>query len=224
MRIPITDSIGDVGAILDHPADARWLLVFAHGAGAGMDHRWMSAMAEALGQAGIATLRFNFPYMDRKRGVPDSKPVLYKTFRKVVEHAHTYGLPLLAGGKSMGGRMASNAQAVEPLSGVNGLVFFGFPLHPSGKPGIERAEHLARVQIPMLFLQGTRDALADLDLLEPVCNQLEPRSTLHVVDTADHSFHVQKASGKSDKDVIVELAETVGKWAESLSLDLQPPT
>jgi predicted alpha/beta-hydrolase family hydrolase len=211
----------DVSAVLVRPATAKWLLVLGHGAGAGMHHPFMSKLAEELAEAGVATLRYQFPYIEERRKVPDSPALLTATVVAAVRTARQFlaqgaapDLALLAGGKSMGGRMTSQAAAEQPLEGVRGLVFFGFPLHPPNRPGTKRAEHLARVTVPMLFLQGTRDTLADLKLLKPICAKLGKRATLHVIETADHSFHVLKKSGCSDEDVLRELAETTAKWAE----------
>ena len=210
---------GRVSALLSRPDDARWLLVFGHGAGAGMRHRFMQDMSARLAAAGLATLRYQFPYMGTGSRRPDARPILLATVRAAVDAARAAvpELPLLAGGKSMGGRMTSLAAADAPLPGVRGLVFFGFPLHPAGRPSTERAEHLERVQLPMLFLQGERDRLAELDLLRPICAGLNARATLHVVPTADHGLHVLKSSGRSDADVLEHLAYTVAAWAASLA-------
>jgi predicted alpha/beta-hydrolase family hydrolase len=210
---------GDVSALLCRPAKARRLLVLAHGAGAGMSHPFMAKLAEELAGVGMATLRYQFPYMEERRRVPDPPAVLTATVVAAVRAAAEAapGLPLLAGGKSMGGRMTSQAAAEHPLDGVRGLVFFGFPLHPPKRPGTKRAEHLAKVTIPMLFLQGTRDALADLKLLRPVCAKLGSRATLHIIETADHSFHVLKSSGRTDEQVLRELAETTASWADGIA-------
>src|SRR5881296_2441646 len=207
---------GEVSALLSRPAMARRLLVLAHGAGAGMSHPFMEKLAGELANVGMATLRYQFPYMEQHRQVPDSPAVLTATVVAAVRTAANVapGLPLLAGGKSMGGRMTSQAAARHPLNGVRGLVFFGFPLHPPNRPGTKRGDHLAKVTAPMLFLQGTRDTLADLKLLRPVCAKLGPRVTLHIIETADHSFHVLKKSGRSDAEVLRELAETTVLWAE----------
>jgi len=209
---------GDVSALPSRPANARWLLALAHGAGAGMSHPFMESLAGELAGVGVATLRYQFPYMEQRRRVPDKPAVLTATVAAAVREAGRIapGLPLLAGGKSMGGRMTSQAAAECPLDGVRGLVFFGFPLHPPNRPGTKRADHLVEVTVPMLFLQGTRDTLADLKLLRPICAKLGSRATLHVVETADHSFHVLKSSGRSDADVLRELAETVVSWAEGM--------
>jgi predicted alpha/beta-hydrolase family hydrolase len=207
-----------VSALLERPGDARWLLVLGHGAGAGMRHRFMEAISAALASHAIATFRYQFPYMEKRSGRPDPQPVLLATVRAAVAAAHSVApdLPLLAGGKSMGGRMTSLASADEPLPNVRGLVFFGFPLHPAGKPGIERAQHLERVALPMLFLQGRRDKLAGLGLLAPVLERIGPRATLHVVEEGDHSFAVPKRSGRSEADVLDDLVRTVASWAEEL--------
>lgn len=213
---------GDVSALLLRPQNARWLLVLGHGAGAGMRHPFMENLAEELARAEIATMRYQFPYLEQRMGVrrraPDAPAVLAATVAAAVRAAVNAApaLPLLAGGKSLGGRMTSQAAAQGLLESVRGLVFFGFPLHPPKKPGVSRAEHLAKVPMPMLFLQGTRDALADLNLLRPVCAKLGNRATLHVIDSADHSFHVLKRSGKDDSAVLSELAETTASWADRL--------
>src|SRR4051794_6450686 len=183
---------GTVSALLLQPAKARACYVFAHGAGAGMRHASMEAIAAGLGERGIATLRYQFPYMEKGSKRPHPPAIPPAAVRAAVAAAaeHCAGLPLFAGGKSFGGRMTSQAQAKAPLDGVKGLAFFGFPLHPAGKPSAERAAHLSDVKIPMLFLQGTRDALADIDLLKPVVKGLGKRTTLHLTEAADHSFHV----------------------------------
>jgi len=208
----------EVSALLSMPAKARRLLVLAHGAGAGMHHPFMEMLAGELDSAGVATFRYQFPYMEERRRIPDSPAVLTAAVVAAVRAAAEAapGLPLLAGGKSMGGRMTSQAAAEHPLDGVRGLVFFGFPLHPPNRPGTKRADHLARVTMPMLFLQGTRDTLADLKLLRPLCAKLGSRATLHIIETADHSFHGLKRSGRSDAEVLRELAETVASWAEGI--------
>ena len=184
-----------------------------------MRHGFMEAVSERLVAAGVATFRYQFPYMEAERRAPDPPGVLTATVRAAIEAAAKAApeLPLFAGGKSLGGRMTSTAQAQRALPGVRGIAFFGFPLHAPGRPGGKRAEHLDRVAIPMLFLQGTRDTLADLTLLRPLCAKLAPRATLHIVDTADHSFHVLKRSGTTDADVLRELARTAASWADSLA-------
>jgi len=203
-----------VSALLCVPDDAAALYVFAHGAGAGMNHAGMASVADALAGVRVATLRYQFPYMERGSKRVDSPPVAHAAVRAAVAEAgrRLPALPLFAGGRSFGGRMSSQAQALAPLDGVRGLAFVGFPLHPAGKPGTERAQHLADVAIPMLFLQGTRDDLADLSLLESVLAPLAPRAALHVVDDADHSFHVRASSGRKDPEVVLELARTMSAW------------
>lgn len=212
------EGAGEVSAILMRPVDARWLLVLAHGAGAGMTHPFLEKLARELADVGVATFRYQFPYMEQRRRSPDSPAVAAATVAAAVRAAAKAapGLSLLAGGKSFGGRMSSQAASQGLLEGVQALVFFGFPLHPPNKPGTKRAEHLAKVPMPMLFLQGTRDTLADLKLLRPICEDLAPRATLRIIETADHSFHMLKSSGKSDPDVLRELAQNTASWAENL--------
>jgi predicted alpha/beta-hydrolase family hydrolase len=208
-----------VSALLLRPTDAHYLYVFGHGAGAGMRHRFMEAASARLAEHGIASLRYQFPYMEAGSRRPDSRSTLLATVRAAVRAAADAApdLPLLAGGKSMGGRMTSLAAAEAPLPGVRGLAFFGFPLHPAGHPSTERADHLEKVQLPMLFLQGERDKLADLDLLRPICAGLGDRARLHVVPDGDHSFHVPKRSGRTDDEVLAELARTVAAWSGRLA-------
>ena len=184
-----------------------------------MQHRSMEAIAHSLSNQGIASYRYNFPYMERGGGPPDSKPVLLASVRNAVEETAKLapGKILLAGGKSMGGRMTSMAEAESALPGLRGVVFFGFPLHPAGRPGVDRAEHLFKVTIPMLFLQGTRDALADLQLLTPIISELGDKAMLHVIEGADHSFHVPKSSGKTDAQVMDEMAQAVKDWSKTIS-------
>lgn len=211
---------GEVSAILVRPANARWLLTLAHGAGAGMTHPFMERLAGELAEVRVATLRYQFPYMEQRRRAPDRPPVATATVAAAARAAAKAvpGLALLAGGKSFGGRMSSQAASQGLLEGVRGLVFFGFPLHPPNTPGTKRAEHLAKVMMPMLFLQGTRDTLADLKLLRPICAELGPRATLHIIESADHSFHVLKSSGLSDEGVLRELAQTTASWADNFKL------
>jgi predicted alpha/beta-hydrolase family hydrolase len=213
-----TDSSGDVSAVLTLPTDAFALYVFGHGAGAGMRHRFMEAAADGLAAHGVATFRYNFPYMEAGRKAPSPQPILLKTVRSAVAEAARVApdLPLVAGGKSMGGRMASNAAAREPLTGVRGLAFFGFPLHAPGRDSADRGAHLAEVGLPMLFLQGTRDKLANLDLLRPLLAEVRPPPSLHVVVDADHGFHVPKRSGRSDEEVLDELCRVLAEWARSV--------
>jgi len=193
------------------PADSVALLVLAHGAGAGMDHPFLGAFAEALAARHVASFRYEFPYMEAKQRRTDPPAVCAARVREAVAEARRLapGLPLFAGGKSFGGRMTSTAQADEPLEGVRGIVFLGFPLHPPPRPGIERAVHLDNVRIPMLFLQGTRDEFARRDLLEPVVQRLGARATLHLIDNADHSF---KTRGRKPADVMGELAAAAASW------------
>ena len=207
-----------VSGLLLRPDGARLLYVLAHGAGAGMRHPFLETVAQLLGERGVGTLRYQFPYMERRASRPDPPAVAAVAVRAAVAEAGRVapGLPLVAGGKSFGGRMTSTAQAEQPLPGVRGLVFLGFPLHPPGRPGDSRAEHLARVQIPMLFLQGDRDEFADLKLLKPVVSGLGERATLHLVEGGDHSFHVLKRSGRTDAEVMGELLDTIVAWTGKL--------
>lgn len=222
MNVPETASFvsvparGEVSAAFVRPDPARALLVYAHGAGAGIHHPFMRDTSHSLAARGIATLRYQFPYMEAGRRLPDRPPILVETVRAAVDRARALapGLPLLAGGKSLGGRMTSTAAAERRLAAVHGIVFFGFPLHPSTRPSIDRAAHLSEVGLPMLFLQGTRDALADLTLLEPIVADLE--ASLHVVDGADHSFRVLRRSGRTDEEVLDELADAVSGWVDGL--------
>jgi predicted alpha/beta-hydrolase family hydrolase len=196
LRIALDDDGSSVSALLLAPPDARAAYVFAHGAGAGMEHAFMTAFATGLAERSIATLRYQFPYMEQGSKLP--------------------GLPLLAGGKSFGGRMTSQAQAASPMPGVAGLVFVGFPLHPAGKPSDERARHLLDVGLPMLFLQGTRDELADLALLQPVVGRLGARATLELFDDADHAFHVRARSGSNDAQVMGAMLDAVRAWVNGV--------
>src|SRR5215472_5817348 len=196
------------------PPDSRACLVFAHGAGAGMAHKWMTAVADGLAARQIATLRYQFPYMERGGKRVDPPKVAHAAVRAAVAAAKErfQEEPLFAGGKSFGGRMTSQAQALEPLRNVQGLIFFGFPLHPAGTPSAERAAHLASVAIPMLFLQGTRDALADLDLLRPMVAGLGRRAVLKLFDDADHSFHVRAKTGRTDSETLKEVLDFAAGW------------
>jgi predicted alpha/beta-hydrolase family hydrolase len=213
IRFAVRD-VGEVSAILLRPQNAESLLVLAHGAGAGMTHPFMESLATELAAARVGTLRFQFPYMEQRRKIPDRPPVLTATILAALHAASEAApdLPLFAGGKSLGGRMTSRAAAQNILVGLRGLVFFGFPLHAPNKPGTKRAEHLPNVRLPMLFFQGTRDPFADLKLLRPICSKLGARATLHVIETADHSFHVLKSSGKTDGGILKELARTAATW------------
>ncbi|WP_119272171.1 alpha/beta hydrolase family protein [Taklimakanibacter deserti] len=218
---PVTIEISGearVSGLLQRPPKAKALYVLAHGAGAGMTHPSLTSIANGLVERGIAVLRYQFLYMDKKTKRPDPPKLAQATVRAAVAEARRLlpKLPLFAGGKSFGGRMTSGAQAAEPLAGVLGLVFLGFPLHPAGKPGRERADHLAQVHIPMLFLSGTRDALAELDHLEPVIKGLGERATLKLFDQADHSFHVPAKSGRKDSDVLKEILDDFANWVDKV--------
>src|SRR5580698_3920670 len=213
-----TGSHGSVSALLTRPAGASACFVFAHGAGAGMNHPFMAAVAEGLAGRGVATLRYQFPYMEKGSKRPDAPAVAHAAVRAAAAEAARCcpGLPLIAGGKSFGGRMTSQAQALEPLTGVRGLAFLGFPLHPAGKPSTDRAKHLSDVHIPMLFVQGTRDNLADMKLLEPVVKSLGPSASLHWIAEADHSFHVPARSGRNDDAVMHDILDTFAGWIEAI--------
>src|SRR5438874_1733882 len=215
VAITVADGEAPVSGLLLRPPGASRLYVLAHGAGAGMRHPFLETTARALAERDIGTRRYEFPTMERRASRPDPPAVAAAAVRAAVAQAARLapGLPLVAGGKSFGGRMTSTAQAEEPLPGVRGLVFLGFPLHPPGRPGDKRAEHLARVEIPMLFLQGDRDEFADLTLLQPVVKRLGDRATLHLVDGGDHSFHVRKRSGKTDAAVMDEIADALAEWS-----------
>jgi len=217
---------GTVSALLMRPAQARACFVFAHGAGAGMRHASMEAIAAGLSDRGIATLRYQFPYMEKGGKRPDPPAVAHAAVRAAVAEAAKAcaGLPLIAGGKSFGGRMTSQAQAQAPLDSVMGLAFFGFPLHPAGKQSADRAAHLFHVEIPMLCLQGTRDALADASLLKHVVKDFNSLSeshpgelvTLHFAEGADHSFHVLKNSGRNDREVLAEILDAFAAWVDAV--------
>jgi uncharacterized protein len=208
------DVENEVSALLLRPAAARACFVFAHGAGAGMTHPSMEKVATGLCERGVATLRYQFPYMEKRSKRPDLPPVAHAAVRAAVAEAARCcsGLALFAGGKSFGGRMTSQAQAIEPLAGVHGLAFLGFPLHPAGKPSDTRAKHLGDVRVPMLFVQGTRDKLAELPLLELVIERLGKRASLHRVAEADHSFHVLARSGRNDREVMSEVVDALSAW------------
>jgi len=215
--VSIALKAGKVSGLIVAPKDARACYVMAHGAGAGMAHPFMASVASGFAERGIATLRYQFPYMEAGGKRPDPPPVAHAAVRAAVEAARRRfpKLPLFAGGKSFGGRMTSQAQAKAPLENVNGLIFFGFPLHAAGKPSQERAAHLSEVTIPMLFLQGTRDALAELDQLTPVCQALS-RATLKLLDDADHSFHVPARTGRKDTEVMAQMLDTAAEWIDSV--------
>lgn len=216
MTIPLSipTARGDVAALLERPEGAEWLLVLAHGAGAGMRHRFMNDVAARFSTRGLATLRYEYPYVTAGRRRPDPAPVLESVTRQVVQHAADRhpDLRVAAGGKSMGGRMTSRAQAAESLSRVEALVFLGFPLHAAGRASTERADHLAAIRVPMLFLQGTRDALADLELMRGVTDHLGQLATLHIAEGADHGFTVLKRSGRTNDEVLDELADALVLW------------
>jgi predicted alpha/beta-hydrolase family hydrolase len=210
--------IGTVSAILMQPDKPRACYVLAHGAGADMRHSFMNEVADRLADRGIATFRFNFPYMEKKQRRPDPPAVAHATIRAAVAEAARLcpGVTLVAGGKSFGGRMTSQAQSRAPLPGVKGLAFLGFPLHADGKPSAERAEHLAGISVPMLFLQGTRDKLADLDTLTPVIMALGAKATLHEVEGGDHSFAVLKKSGRTNDAALTEVLDTLAAWIDAI--------
>ena len=214
---PVTFAVEDdqpISALLQTPPESRACYVMAHGAGAGMAHPFMASFANHLAEHGVATFRYQFPYMERGSKRPDPPKVAQATVRAAVAATSRLvpGLALFAGGKSFGGRMTSQAQAAAPLPGVLGLVFVGFPLHPAGKPSDERAAHLSKVHIPMLFLQGTRDELASLELLHPVVARLGRRATLHLMDDADHAFHVPARTRRTDAQVRLEMAAAAAEW------------
>ncbi len=212
------DGIG-VSGLLQTPRGARAGYVLAHGAGAGMRHPFMAAVAAELAERGVATLRYQFPYMENRGKRPDPPHVAQATVRAAVAAALRLlpGLPLIAGGKSFGGRMTSQAQARAPLQGVRGLAFLGFPLHPAGRPSQERAKHLFDVEIPMLFLQGTRDALATLGQIEPICQALGSRATLRLFAEADHSFHLPAKCGRTDAEVRSEMLDALAAWIDGVA-------
>ena len=208
------DSANAVSALLLRPSGARACFVFAHGAGAGMTHDFMAKVATGLCDRGVATLRYQFPYMEKGSKRPDAPAIAHAAVRAAVTEAARCcpGLALVAGGKSFGGRMTSQAQAIEPLAGVCGLAFLGFPLHPAGKPSDTRASHLGDVHVPMLFVQGTRDKLAELPLLEPIVKRLGKLASLHPVAEADHSFHVPARSGRNDHEAMSEVVDALSAW------------
>jgi predicted alpha/beta-hydrolase family hydrolase len=214
------DDTRTVSGLLQAPGQARACFVLAHGAGAGMAHPFMAAVADGLATRGIASLRYQFPYMERGAKRPDTPKLAQATVRAAVGEASRLvpGLALVAGGKSFGGRMTSQAQASSPLPGVRGLVFLGFPLHAAGRPSDERGKHLFEIAVPMLFLQGTRDALADITLIERLTQKLGPRATLKLFPDADHSFHVSARSGRKDAEIRDELLDTLANWIETVAV------
>jgi len=215
-QFDVSERIGAVSTILLRPDDARALYVLAHGAGAGMRHRFMEAIAQSLAESGVATFRYQFPYVEKGLKRPDPPGILHATVRAANAHAAALApdLPRVAGGKSLGGRMTSQAQAKEALEGVHGLLFLGFPLHAPGRDGTERAAHLEDVALPMLFLQGTRDTLANLDLMKEVTGELGEQATLHVVEGGDHSFNVLKRAGRTPEQVMDELCHAAVSWID----------
>jgi uncharacterized protein len=220
----LTITVGDshrVSALLNLPSQARACYVLAHGAGAGMTHPSLESTATGLAERGIATLRYQFPYMEAGGKRPDAPALAQATVRAAVAEAgrRTPELPLIAGGRSFGGRMTSQAQAAAPLPNVHGLAFLAFPLHPAGRPSDERADHLFDVQIPMLFLQGTNDALADLKLLQPLVERLGPRATLKLFEAADHSFHVPARTGRKDVEVRRDILDALATWIDAVIAD-----
>ncbi len=217
LRIKVSKSIGEVSALFYSPEKAEFVMVFAHGAGAGMKNKFMEIVSLNLAEEGIATLRFNFPYMEKGKKMPDPKPVCFAAIQAAAKKTAALcpKLPLFASGKSFGGRMTSTAASEGLIPDVKGIVFFGFPLHAPGRPSSERAEHLYKVNIPMLFLQGTRDSLASMDLLKPVIKKLGSKAELFIIDGADHSFHVPRDNKVKDADVIKLLSKEVKRWMEN---------
>jgi predicted alpha/beta-hydrolase family hydrolase len=217
IRFEISDRIGAVSGLLMKPKGATAFLVFAHGAGAGMRHVFMETVSAKLADRGVGTLRYQFPYIEKNTKRPDSAAVLMSTVRAAVSEAQKYArdLPVFAGGKSMGGRMTSLAAAEKALESVVGLVFFGFPLHAAGKPSADRGEHLMKIKEPLLFLQGTRDTLADLTLLKPLRARIGNRAEIFEIAGGDHSFHVLKSSGRSDDQVLDDVADKVSSWMKT---------
>lgn len=215
----VSETTGVMSGLLLKPEHAVSLLVFAHGAGAGMRHRFIEDLSQKLAGLGVATMRYQFPYMEKRVKRPDSEGVLIATVQAALIAAEKYsdGLPIFAGGKSMGGRMTSLTLAKAPTDKLHGLIFFGFPLHAPGTPSAERGKHLADVQVPMLFIQGSRDALADLKLLKPLCAQLDGRAELFVVEGGDHSLHMAKRSGRTDDEVLDEVAAKTSSWMAARS-------
>lgn len=218
IRLMVASKHEEVSGLMVMPESAEYLYLFAHGAGAGMDHYFMEKVAGCLADERIGSLRFNFPYTEKNNKRPDHESVLTATIQAAYDTAqqHANNLPLMAGGKSMGGRMTSIAASKELLKEIRGIVFFGFPLHAPGQPTNHRAEHLYRIKTPMLFLQGTRDKLADMTLLNPVITKLGNKASLHTVENADHSFKLPKSAGKNEDEVFIELAAKVKAWADGI--------
>ncbi len=221
LKIKVSENIGTVSAIFYSRAEAKQVLVFAHGAGVGMKSKFMEQVSLSLAELGVATLRFNFPYMEKGKKVPDTKPVSTAAIKAAVERTAKLcpRLPLFAGGKSFGGRMTSTAASEGLLAGVKGIIFFGFPLHPPGKPSIERAEHLYNAGKPMLFIQGSRDSLASLDLLKSVIKKIGSKADLFVIEGGDHSFHCPKEYALKDSEVIEMLCKEVKRWIDTQMRD-----
>ncbi|HEX2229033.1 MAG TPA: alpha/beta family hydrolase [Candidatus Binatia bacterium] len=219
IRFSVNEKAGTVSGLLVAPQRATILLVLAHGAGAGVRHQFMEHLAKKLDAHGIATFRYQFPYMEKGLKRPDNEAILTATVRAAVTAAREQAprLVLFAGGKSMGGRMTSLAVSKEPIDAVRGLVFFGFPLHAAGRPGAERGKHLYNTNVPMLFIQGSRDKLADLRLLEPVCKGIGKAAELLVVEGGDHSFHMLKSAGRSDDQVLDEVARKAATWMAAVA-------
>ncbi|HEY3252270.1 MAG TPA: alpha/beta family hydrolase [Ignavibacteria bacterium] len=217
LHFKISKTIGDVSALLYSPPNAEQVLVFAHGAGAGIKNKFMEAVSLSLAEKDIATLRFNFPYMEKGKKMPDPKPVCFAAISAAVEKAFELSkLPVFAGGKSFGGRMTSTAASEGLLPNIKGIIFFGFPLHAPGKPSNERAKHLYNVKVPMLFLQGTRDSLASLALLKPVIKKIGKKAELFIIDGADHSFHCPKEYNLKDSEVIEMICKEVKRWMKMI--------
>lgn len=218
LKIKVSDNIGSVSAVYYSPTKAKQVLVFAHGAGVGMKSKFMEQVSLSLAELGIASLRFNFPYMEKGKRMPDTRPVCTATVKATVEKASKLSpkLPIFAGGKSFGGRMTSTTASEGMIPNVKGIIFFGFPLHAPGRPSNDRAEHLYKVEIPMLFLQGSRDALASLDLLKPVLKKIGKKAELFVIEGGDHSFHCPKEYGNKDNEVIIKICEGVKRWMDNL--------
>ena len=218
LKFLASKSSGEVSAVLMKPKDAKYLLVLAHGAGAGMNHPFMENLSYNLVEKNVAVFRYQFPYFEKGKRAPDPPNILLATVKSAIEAAsiELNGIMIFAGGKSLGGRMTSSAAAKGMLPSIKGIVFFGFPLHAPNKPSSDRADHLFKVNVPLLFLQGTRDKLADLNLLKPVCKKLKDKADLHIIEGADHFFHVLKSSGKTDEQVIEELAAAASCWMENI--------
>ena len=216
LRIPVSHPCKELSAIITEPNQSNALVVFAHGAGAGILHKFMTFVATDLAAREITTLRFNFPYMEMKKGRPESQAKAVEAFQEVIDYSQQYADSVFIGGKSYGGRMASWVQHEKKNSNVKGLIYWGFPLHAPGKPSNDRADHLYDIKTPMLFLQGTRDALADLTLLSPVVEKV-PSAQMHIVEGGDHSFHVPKAAGRTDNEVLEELGGVVREWIDAVA-------